>query len=284
MPKSTRDLYLDHANDHNRRAEARRAAEARYARLNPSFASKAWSATSGLVSAGINKITGKTAREAAKAAKCEEIESFFKEGVSNINVNWNRKSGTQDGVPYSITQIKKHMVGMGGIITDIEDTERFDFTDPSTFKRMLGQVLRRGNELLTTSASMTDAHPQRDATFNANVEHAYLGTVHFFTLIEMFKKCLPYFEFMDDFMDQPWKECKFEHKLTDQIRDINRLRKHLRDIIMDQDQGVMHQLEELKTRLNLAHFGKHNPPRDGGKRRTRRHRSRRNRSRRHRTN
>ena len=278
MPKSRRQQYADY----DEKLGLRRQAKAReHARSNPSVFSQAWSTASGLLSTGINKITGETARNAAKAAECEEIERVFNEGVHIINVNWNRTSGILDGVPYLIGKIQKNMIGMG--ITD-EDIKQYDFTNPTYFKIMLGQVLQKGNELLTQSDSMPVVHPVNDAVFNEKVENAYWGTVHFCSLIEMYKKCLPFFQFIDKFMveNPKWKKCQFEHKLTNHIIHIIRLRKHLRDIIQYMDQGEMLQLEKLKQQLRAAN-GKHNPPYDGGKRRTRRHHSRRHRSRRHRS-
>jgi hypothetical protein len=269
MPKSRRQQYADY----DEKLGLRRQAKAReHARSHPSVVSQAWSTASGLLSTGINKLTGETARKAAKAAECKEIERVFNEGVDIINVNWNGTSGMLDGVPYLIGEIQKNMIGMG--ITN-EGIKQYDLTNPQYFKTILGQVLQKGNELLTRPDSMQVVH-----VFNEQVENAYWCTVHFCSLIEMYKKCLPFFQFIDKFM--VWKKCQFEHTLTDHITHIIGLRKHLRDIIQYMDQGVMPQLEALKQLLRAAN-GKYNPPYDGGKRRTRRHHSRRHRSRRHRS-
>ena len=264
MPKSTRYLDLDLENDRNRRAEARRAAEARYARLNPSFASKAWSATSGLVSAGINKITGKTAREAAKAAECEEIERVFKEGVSNIGA-------TLDGITYTENLTKQHMVGMG-----IIKAKDISLTNPQKFKDVLEDLLGKGREVLATPASK-----QGDARFNEKVEHAYWSFVYFYSLVELYHKYLPMLGFMDKI--SKWRECNLSHTIEKRIKEAITFRNELTEIIeFIHQERVMLQLEELKQQLRAAN-GNHNPPRDGGKRRTRRHHSRRHRSRRHRS-
>jgi hypothetical protein len=222
------------------------------------------------------RLTGAAAQQSAKAAECEEIERVFNEGNSTFEAKWNPKSGMLDGVELLVTQIQENMIGMG--IADERIAQQHNFTYPAHFKSMLGQVLIEGNKLLTQSASGTSMKG-KDHVFNAKVEHAYLGTVYFYSLVELYKECLPLLEFVVNI--QKWRECPFEPNFTTNIMNRNELRNRLLDISQYMDQGVMLQLEELKQRLRSAN-GKHNPSHDGGKRRDS-HRSRRCRSRRHRS-